>query len=313
MPEFSLADIAKQFDAKLVGDGKIVVDKLSGLNQASTGTISYITDKNYLKDLAKTQADCVIIAPEFSQYYQGNALISNNVMLLVAKLSHLFTKAPQPNIHPSAVIDPSAILSDTCVIGACCVIGQGVKIGSHTQIKANTTIEQGVVIGDNNLIDSGVVIGSEGFGNAVDEQGRWHSIKHFGGVIIGDDVHIGANTVIDRGRFDNTHIHTGVHLDNLIHIAHNVEIGQHTVIAAGTKIAGSTHIGKHCQIAGMVGIENQLSIADGVVIYSGSIVRQNIKTSGEYNGSMPVLGQKQWLKAQSTIKKLDKIRLNFKD
>ena len=174
-------------------------------------------------------------------------------------------------------------------------------------IESNVTIQQGSIIGNNCIISSGVVIGSEGFGNARDIDNKWRTIAHLGNVCIGNNVSIGANTTIDRGSISNTEIHDGVKIDNLIHIAHNVIIGENTAIAAKTGIAGSTIIGKRCMIGGAVGIVGHLKITDDVVINATSTVNRNISKSGIYTGFMPIMLHSEWKKVGMWLSKLDKI------
>ena len=330
---FTLFELSNYFNVSFIGNKLVCVNHLSSLTHAKEDSLSYLNCQKNLSDLTKSKAGIVIISPELEQYYSGNKLIANNPELLLAKCSKLFDDSLDDypaGVDSTAIVDPSAIIDPSTHISAYCLIGANVIIGKHCVIKSHCVIQKGVTIGDNNIfnasvtiedktqighrntIASGVIIGANGFGNVKDEVGQWHTITHFGGVVLGNNIDIGANTVIDRGRFQNTIIDNGVRLDNLVHIAHNVAIGKQTAIAAGSKIAGSTKIGKHCMIAGMVGIENHLIIADKVVIYSGSIIRQSIKKSGHYSGSMPITTHKQWLKIQSIVKKLDKIYTLFK-
>ena len=130
---------------------------------------------------------------------------------------------------------------------------------------------------------------------------------HFGGVVLKNDINIGANVTIDKGVFGDTYIENGVRIDNLVHIAHNVYIGAHTAIAAGAKIAGSVYVGKYCLIAGMVGITNHRRITDHVTIYASTIVYKDITEAGEYTGIMPMMTHKKWHRIHIWIKKLDKM------
>ncbi|CAC9547879.1 UDP-3-O-[3-hydroxymyristoyl] glucosamine N-acyltransferase (EC 2.3.1.191) [uncultured Gammaproteobacteria bacterium] len=187
-------------------------------------------------------------------------------------------------------------------------------IGNNCSIGSNVSILQGSVIGSNVIIASGVVIGSEGFGNARDVNKHWHTIAHLGNVVIDDDVNIGANTTIDRGTLENTHIHRGVRLDNLIQVAHNVIIGEDSAIAASCAIAGSATIGKRCMIGGMAGIIGHINICDDVIINAKSVVNKSITVPGMYTGIMPLMPHKKWQIVSIWLTKLDKITryLNIK-
>ncbi|MDH5602237.1 MAG: UDP-3-O-(3-hydroxymyristoyl)glucosamine N-acyltransferase, partial [Gammaproteobacteria bacterium] len=214
-------------------------------------------------------------------------------------------------IAPGVVIESGVSIGDKVRIGAGCVIQKNVKIGADTVLTANITVAYACEIGERNLIHPGVVIGADGFGQAMDN-GQWIKVPQLGSVIIGDDVEIGANTTIDRGAIENTIIEDNVKLDNQIQVAHNVRIGAHTAIAGCTAIAGSTKIGKHCRIAGMVGIVGHLEITDNVTVTAKSLVSGSIKKAGVYSAGTPLELNQQWRKNTIRFKHLDDMakRLN---
>ncbi|MDI9336421.1 MAG: UDP-3-O-(3-hydroxymyristoyl)glucosamine N-acyltransferase, partial [Gammaproteobacteria bacterium] len=172
--------------------------------------------------------------------------------------------------------------------------------GSH--LSSQVYLGADCQIGNNCRLLPGVVVGSDGFGFAKDEQGHWQKMVHFGNVIIGDEVEIGANVCIDRGTFGSTRIDNGVKIDNQVHIAHNVHVGAHTLICACVGIAGSTIIGERCIIAGAAGIADKLRIADGVVIGPGTFVVQDITEAGHYTGIFPAQKHTLWQRNYSKIK-----------
>ena len=198
-----------------------------------------------------------------------------------------------PGIHPTAIIGKNCEIEASASIGPYCVIGQGVVIGEKTRLYANVVLYHKVKIGKRCLLHSGVVVGSDGFGNA-NEKGVWHKIHQLGTVIIGNDVEIGANTTIDRGAIGDTVIGDGVKLDNQIQIGHNVHIGAHTAIAGCTGIAGSTKIGRYCMIGGGVGITGHIEITDGVIISGKSAVGKSITKPGMYASSIPAMPFRTW-------------------
>jgi UDP-3-O-[3-hydroxymyristoyl] glucosamine N-acyltransferase len=169
---------------------------------------------------------------------------------------------------------------------------QGVSIGA------------GVVLGQRCLVHPGAVIGADGFGNAR-EGARWVKVPQLGGVVIGDDVHIGANTTIDRGALGDTRIDEGARLDNQIQVGHNVHIGAHTAIAACTGIAGSTRIGTRCMIGGGAGIGGQIQIGDDIVIMGFGMVTRSIMVPGAYSSVLPVEEVRLWRRIVGRIKRLD--------
>jgi len=176
-------------------------------------------------------------------------------------------------------------------------------IGHNVVICKNTSI------GNNVTIDSGTVIGSEGFGNVMNSSFNWQHIYHLGSVIIGHNVMIGANCCIDKGTIDNTVIEDGVIIDNSVHIAHNVRIGEKTAIAAKVGIAGSCNIGKRNMIGGMVGIVDHIKTVDDVIISATSTVNKDIKEPGTYTGIMPIVKHLKWKRIALWITKLDKIAI----
>jgi len=160
------------------------------------------------------------------------------------------------------------------------------------------------VIGDNLIAHSGAVIGSDGFGIAMDE-GRWIKIPQIGRVVIGNDVEIGANTTIDRGALDDTVIEDGVKLDNQIQVAHNVRIGAHTAIAGCAGIAGSAVIGRYCLIGGGARILGHLQLADHVEIAAHTLVGKSIREAGSYAAIFPFSKTEDWRRNAAHLRHLD--------
>jgi UDP-3-O-[3-hydroxymyristoyl] glucosamine N-acyltransferase len=197
------------------------------------------------------------------------------------------------------------------VIGEGCCIGANVIIGSRARLYPRVVIYHGCEIGDNLIAHSGVVIGADGFGIAMDTD-HWIKIPQIGRVVIGNDVEIGANTTIDRGALDDTVIEDGVKLDNQIQVAHNVRIGAHTAIAGCVGIAGSTTIGKYCRIGGSAGILGHLQIADHVEIASFTLIGKSIREAGSYAGIFPFSRVEDWRKNSVHLRHLDELAERIK-
>ncbi|SMN11851.1 UDP-3-O-[3-hydroxymyristoyl] glucosamine N-acyltransferase [uncultured Candidatus Thioglobus sp.] len=322
----TLEDIAHFIEAKLVGDKSLKITGLATIANANKDQLAYIAQSKYRSDLTRTKAGVVILNNELLSDCPTNALIVDDVYLAFAKITHYFkqTTVPLNGIHISAninslnianncVIGENVTIGRNCVISANCAIEQGVSIGDNVSIQPNVTILQNSTIGNNVFISSGVVIGSEGFGNALDKQGRWHRIAHLGNVNIGSNVIIGANTVIDRGTLEDTQIHNGVCLDNLVHIAHNVALGENTAVAAGVTIGGSVTLGKRCQIGGGAVIASHMRLADDTIVTGSSTVDKNLE-QGHYTGFTSISSHSDWKRSQMWLLKLDKIAqyLNIK-
>jgi len=205
------------------------------------------------------------------------------------------------------VIEQGAHLGAGVVVGSHGSIGAGTRIGEKTRLAAHVSIGGGCTIGARCIVHSGVVIGADGFGFAPN-QGRWEKIEQLGGVRIGDDVEIGANTCIDRGALGDTVIEDGVKLDNLIQIGHNVQIGKHTALAGCVGIAGSARIGAHCTVGGAAGIAGHITIADHVHIGPMAIVSHSIAKAGHYSGVFPIDDNAAWLKNAAAVRQLSAMR-----
>lgn len=328
--EYSLSQLAEFVGATVRGDGRVTVRGLAPLGRALPHQLSFLANPSYKKQLASTQAAAVVMREQDSDGFIGNALLTANPYLAYAKLSALFSPQQQvASVHPSAVIDSSAQLGTDVSVGANAVIEAGALIGAGSQVgpgsvigknstlgkgstlHANVTIYHGVHIGERALIHSGVVVGSDGFGFAPDGN-RWVKIHQLGGVVIGDDVELGAATCIDRGALDDTVLGNGVKTDNLVHIAHNVRIGDNTILCGCSGVAGSTVVGANCVIGGAVGIINQLTIVDGVTITAGTLVTKSIKTAGTYSSGTPFMHNTEWRKNAAVFPRLYDIYQNQK-
>ena len=312
-PTYSLADIVQRLGGRVMGDAKTGISQISTLDSAGAGQIAFLANAKYRKQLDASKASAVILSEADADATQLPRIVAANPYSYFAKLSAFLNPLHEyaPGIHPTAVIGRDVRISaqayigphvtvgdgvnigDGCVVMSGCGIGEGATLGERTRLYANVTVYHGCVIGNDVIVHSGVVIGADGFGIAMDE-GRWLKIPQIGRVIIGDHVEIGANTTIDRGALDDTVIEEGVKLDNQIQIAHNVRIGAHTAIAGCVGIAGSATIGKYCRIGGSAGILGHLQIADHVEIASFTLIGKSITEAGSYAGIFPFSKNDEW-------------------
>jgi UDP-3-O-[3-hydroxymyristoyl] glucosamine N-acyltransferase len=215
--------------------------------------------------------------------------------------------AATSQVDPGAVIGAGVRIGERCHVGANVVIGAGCQIGDDTRLMPVVVLYAGVRLGARCLVHAGAVLGADGFGIARDGQARWTKVPQVGGVVVGDDVEIGANTTIDRGAIEDTVIGDGVKLDNQIQIAHNVVLGPHTAIAGLAGVAGSTRVGARCIIGGDVAISGHLEIADDVVISGGAKVLQSITRAGIYGGSLPADDARGWRRNAVRFGQLDEL------
>jgi len=324
--DYTLGELAEQLGATLRGDAAQRVTGLATLQDAGPQQLSFLANAQYRKYLASTRAGAVLITPKDAEDYSGTALLVANPYLAYARISHLFETRPKAvgGIHPSAVVDPSAKIDPTASIGAQVVIeadvwiGADVVIGAQSFVGARSRVGAGgrlasrvtlchdVCIGERVVIQPGAVIGGEGFGFA-NEKGSWEKIAQLGGVRIGDDVEIGANTTIDRGALSDTLIGNGVKLDNQIMIAHNVQIGENTAIAGCAGISGSTRIGRNCMLAGGVGLVGHIEICDNVFITGMTMVTRSITEPGSYSSGTAMQPAGEWRKSAARIRQLDEM------
>ncbi len=323
---FQLGELARVAEAELHGDAGREITSVAPLERATAGSIAFLSNHKYRKHLSATKASAVILSQEFISECPVDALVVTDPYLAYARISSYMFPLPelQPGVHESAVVaigaevDPTAWIGAGVVIeegaqigagvsiGPGSVVGSNVQLGSGSRLVANVTLCAGVRVGERVLIHPGVVVGSDGFGLAKSGN-SWVKVPQLGGVVIGDDVEIGANTTIDRGTLRDTVLERGVKLDNQIQIAHNVQIGEHTAIAGCVGIAGSTRIGRRCTIGGGVGIVGHLDIPDDTHFSAQSLVTRSPREAGNYSGNLPAVADGEWRKSVVHIRHLDAI------
>lgn len=309
----TLGSIVDALGGELFGDAGGVIDGLAPLESAGPQHLSFLSHPKYQKQLAASQAACVIVSPQMRDAAQvrGACIVADQPYLYFARVTQLWKKSlaktTTPLVHASAVIDPEAFVHPLARIGALCVVERGARIGANTELKSRVTISEDCVIGDRCLVHSGVVIGADGFGFAPNA-GAWEKIEQLAAVRIGNDVEIGANTCIDRGALQDTVIDDGVKLDNLIQIGHNVRVGKHTAMAGCAGVAGSARIGEHCTIGGGAIVLGHLEVADHVNISAASVVTRSIRKPGHYTGMFPIDENAAWEKNAASVKQLHSLR-----
>ncbi|GJL82020.1 MAG: UDP-3-O-(3-hydroxymyristoyl)glucosamine N-acyltransferase [marine bacterium B5-7] len=320
----TLADIAASIGGDVDGRSDIPIERPASLSRAGPLDISFFTDHRLKNALVSTAAGAVILSPADRHLFSGACLITDEPYLSFVECCELLINQGLSNrgVHPGAHVHVEAVLGSGVSVDAGAVIGRGVRIGQDAQIGANSYIGDYTVIGANSRIAAGVsiydrcqigdrcniasntVIGSPGFGYLETASG-WKAIPQIGSVIIGDDVDIGAGTMIDRGSLDDTVIGNGCKLDNLIQIAHNVTIGENTAIAGFAGIAGSTRVGSGCKIGGRASINGHIEIADEVVVLATSLVTGSLLTKGVYGSHLPVQPAGRWRRIVARLTNID--------
>ncbi len=323
---YTLSEISGQLGGEVVGNGQVRITQVATLARAQPDHLSFLTNPKYRSQLATTSAGAVVVGSNDRDATDRPRIVASNPYAYVARVLALLNPPwrEAAGIHASASVHSSARVDATAAIGPHAVVGANASVGARCQIGAGATIGANTHLGEDCIVypqaaiyhacklgrrvivHSGAVIGADGFGFAPDG-GAWVKIPQIGGVLIGDDVEIGANTTIDRGALDDTVIEEGVKLDNQIQIAHNVRIGAHTVMAACVGVAGSTIIGKHCMIGGAAGIIGHLSIADNTTISVGTFVTKSITEPGTYTAVLSAEPHRDWLKLNARLRRLDEM------
>jgi len=327
--QFTAHELSLLLNGTVEGDPLVPVNQLAKIEEAKTGSLSFLANPKYEQYLYTTNASVVIInndqvlaAPSKATLIRVDNAYSA-FSLLLEKYNTI--KLNKTGIEEPNFIHPSAQIGENVYVGAFAYIGPNVKLGNNTKIYPHTYIADDViigndvtlfpgvkvyfdcVIGDNVIVHSGAIIGSDGFGFAPNPDGTYNKISQIGNVIIEDDVEIGANTTVDRATLGSTIIRKGVKLDNLIQVAHNVEIGANTVVAAQTGISGSTKVGENCIIGGQAGIVGHITIAKGSQIQAKSGIGHSIVAEGKKWAGAPAVSFSDNMRSLVVINRLPEL------
>lgn len=320
MLSFTLAEIAEQLGAQIKGDPQAKITGLSGIAEAKEGDLTFLSHAKYKAQAQDCKATAILVGPDME--VEGRNLVQvENPRLAFARLMWVAfpRKAETPGVNPQAMVGegaqiassatvypgayvgPGAVIGERSLVYPGCYIGDGVKIGEDCLIHANVTVLEGTQMGNRVEISSGTVIGSEGFG--YERDGHKHfKIPQVGGVVIEDDVEIGALCAIDKGSIRATIIGNGTKLDNLIHIAHNCVLGENNLVLSQAGIAGSVKTGQNVYFAGQTGCLDHMKITDFTQIGARAVVTNDINEPGLYFG-YPVKPHAEWQKASVTFYK----------
>jgi UDP-3-O-[3-hydroxymyristoyl] glucosamine N-acyltransferase len=320
---YTLDELATRFGLVVHGQGKHLISGVATLAKAQCQQLGFLANPHYRRELANSQAGAIVLRREDLPHWSGSALIARDPYSAFARIAALFevTEGSQSGIHPSAVIAPDAVIDPAASIdahvsvgarsriqagariGPGCVIGEDCVVGPECTLVARVTLVCRVALGPRVRIHPGAVIGADGFGLAMHE-GHWIKVPQLGGVSIGADCEIGANTTIDRGALDDTVLEEDVRLDNQIQIGHNVVIGAHTAMAGCVAVAGSTRIGRYCQIGGGAGISGHIEIADKVTVLAKSFVTHSILSATVVSSAIPARDAKAWRRSLAQLNRL---------
>jgi len=324
MPSFSAAELAQRLGLTVQGDPDTRISGVATLARAGASDLGFLANPRYRSQLADSAAGVVVLRPADAAGYPRTALLADDPYSAFARAAALFEvrQAPEPGLHPSAHVHPEArvgagahvgaftsigarsVVEDGAVLGPGCVVGEDCVVGAGSELVARVTLVKRVRLGRRVLVHPGAVLGADGFGLAMDG-GRWTKVPQLGGVVVGDDCEIGANTCIDRGALDDTVLEEDVRLDNLVQVGHNVSIGAHTALAGCAAVAGSARIGRHCLVGGGAGIVGHIELCDRVLVTAMSLVTHSIREPGEYSSGTPLMRNRDWRRAAARFRRLD--------
>ncbi len=316
---FSLAELLDGTDVD-IPEGQfcdLMIENAAPVATAGASDITFVEGKRGLRDLENCKAAICLVKPDKAELVSAQGILPLVTEYPRANFAHILKKLYQPlgygtessqsftdvDIAPGVVIGANVEIGAGTTIGANAVIGAGVVIGKNCHIRANATILFSI-LGDNCVVQSGAVLGGDGFGVAIDAKGSV-DILHVGRVVLGDNVSVGCQTCIDRAMFGDTHIGNGTKLDNLIQIAHNVRIGRNCMFAAHVGISGSCVIGDGVIMGGRAGLPDHTSIGDGAILFGLASPMGDVPAGETWSG-IPAMPARDYMRQVSALRKLAK-------
>jgi UDP-3-O-[3-hydroxymyristoyl] glucosamine N-acyltransferase len=322
----TLGELARRLECRLDGDAALEVTRVAGIDDAGPGDLTFLSNPKYAARVSSTRATA-LLADDSVRDAPCAVLRTSHVYLAFARAVALLTPAsrPAPGISPLASIDPAAELGPDVSIGpfvvigagarvgaraileAHAVVGAGVEIGADSHLHARSVVREGVSIGCRVIVQSGAVIGSDGYGFARRPDGSHEKIPQVGRVAIEDDVEIGANSTVDRPAVGETRIGAGTKIDNLVQVAHGVRIGRDALLAAQVGIAGSTVIGDRVIMAGQSGATGHVTLGQGAIVGAKSAVTKDVG-AGEHVAGIPAGDVVAWRESIVLVRRLPELR-----
>ncbi len=328
---YTVEQLAQLVGGVLRGDGAAVVRGVGEVSKAKSDQVAWVSRDGYAAALPASRAGVVLVPTGFGPTPMP-AILCDNIERSVARLLAAFapmTPRPDPGVHPTAVVHPSARIAADAAIGPYVVVDADARVGSRCALHAGVFIGRGTTLGDDCeilphvvilhgcslghrvVIHPNAVIGGDGFGYFFDE-GRHHKIPHIGGVVIEDDVEIGACSCIDRSKFGNTVVGRGTKIDNLVQVAHNVRIGHHCVLVATSGIAGSSSVGDYVVLGGGAAILDNVAVGEGARLAAWSLADKDVPAGVTVSGE-PARDHRQELRERALVRRLPKMVERMKD
>jgi UDP-3-O-[3-hydroxymyristoyl] glucosamine N-acyltransferase len=326
-----LGEIAKRLGCELEGDAQMEITGVAGIEEARTGELTFLANRKYKPALGTTKASAILIAREGGKVRVA-ALRSANPYLDFARAIELFHAAPQfpAGVHRTAVVAATAKIGAGAHVGPYCFVDEDVEIGRNAVLHSFVAIYRGARIGDDFfahshacvrencrvgnrvILQNGVVVGSDGFGFAKQDDGRWYKMRQAGVTVVEDDVEIQAHSAVDRATVGETRIARGVKVDNMVQVGHACRVGEDTLLCGQVGLAGTTRVGKKCILAGQVGAAGHMSIGDGAVLTAQSGVPSDVPEGAVYSG-YPAMENLGWRKSVAVFQKLPELQKELRE
>jgi UDP-3-O-[3-hydroxymyristoyl] glucosamine N-acyltransferase len=322
---FTLGELARALGADLEGDPARVVRGVAPLDAAGPDDVSFLTNPRYRAQAEGTRAAAILVSPATDGLRPALLRVPAPQVALIALLELFFPAPPVvPGVHPTALVDPDARIAASASVGPFAVIEAQAEVGARSRIGAlafigararlgedvvvhpRAVVAARVDLGHRVIVHAGAVLGSDGFGFALDE-GRHRRIPQVGTVRVEDDVEIGANATVARAAFGETVIARGAKIDNLVQVAHNCRVGEHAILAAQVGIAGSSRIGSYAMLGGQVGVADHVTLADGTVLFAQAGVGGNLGDTGGIWGGSPCRPVAEWRRIQAAERRLPEL------
>jgi len=317
-----LSELADLVGGTLRGPGDLRITGVAPLRAAEPGDIAWLSDTRYTARLAETKAAAVLVPASIEKTPQAAIVCASVDHALALVMNHFAPPVPHPPagvdptarvaadavlgadvaVGPYAVVEPGARIGDGTILDAGVYVGADTIVGAHCRFWPYVVVRERCRTGDRVVIHPHAVIGADGFGYYL-HQGRHRRVPHIGGVVIGNDVEIGAAACVDRSKTGNTVIDEGAKIDNLVQVAHNVAVGAHSVLCAQVGVAGSARLGKYVVLGGHVGIRDNITLADGVQVAACSCVPQDVEAGVKMAG-LPAIEFRQYLREHASLRKL---------
>jgi len=329
---FSVRELAEAIGGRIASPSEVadrVIRSVAGLQEAGPEAISWVSSEKHARFLPACRAAAIVGTDKLLGAHPNGILVADpeRAIGLILERFHIRMEPPPPGIHPTAVVDPSAIIARSARIGAHCVVkaaasigentiihegvsvGRAVRIGGDCQIFPRCVIYDRCSLGDRVILHAGVVVGADGFGY-IFREGRHIRLPHIGTVEIEDDVEIGPNTVVDRGKVGATRIGRGSKIDALVMIAHNVQIGPLCILVAQCGISGSVRLGTGVILAGQAGLSDGLTLADGVKVAAQTGVMSDVEAGKIIHGT-PAQEAGEYFRCVARFRKLPQLFEEF--